>query len=269
MTHIDFITLMLTSAASIASDYFGKTTASKKEDQSIVTEADVAIGNMVIEGIKKYFPSYNSIDEEKGSIDNSSDYTWVIDPIDGTSNFAAASPLYGCMMGLLYKDQPIAGGIMLPYFNQLLIAEKGKGAFCNREKVSVTKEKDLRNVLVSYGLDHHKNDPDFTKREIPLVSQIIRSVRNLRSSNSAFDSAQVAMGVYGATLSRSSKIWDNTAQHIIIEEAGGVYTDFFGDPIDYSHPFSKMKTNFSFCAAAPGTHKNLQAIIHERGELLS
>jgi myo-inositol-1(or 4)-monophosphatase len=72
----------------------------------------------------------------------------------------------------------------------------------------------------------------------------------------------IAEGKYGGLLNRTSKIWDNVAQQIIVEEAGGLYTDFFGNPMDYSNPLTKDKTNFTFCAAAPELHKQLQTIIH-------
>jgi myo-inositol-1(or 4)-monophosphatase len=73
----------------------------------------------------------------------------------------------------------------------------------------------------------------------------------------------VAKGSYGATLNRTSKIWDNVAQQIILEEAGCTYTDFFGKPIDYSNPVSKARDNFTFCAAPPNLHQALQTLIHK------
>lgn len=84
----------------------------------------------------------------------------------------------------------------------------------------------------------------------------------MRSSNSAYDSALVAKGKYGAVLNRTSKIWDNVAQQIIIEEAGGIYTDFFGKPINYSNPTKRANDNFTLCAAAPSLHEQIQSIIH-------
>ncbi len=99
--------------------------------------------------------------------------------------------------------------------------------------------------------------------ECRLLAEIILNVRNIRSSNSAFDVVMVAKGKYGGFLNRTSKIWDNAAQQILVEEAGGIYTDFFGEPIDYSNPLSKGKVNYTFCAAPPALHKQLQAIILE------
>ena len=99
-----------------------------------------------------------------------------------------------------------------------------------------------------------------------VLAEIVLNIRNLRCSNSAFDLVMIAEGKYGGLLNRTSKIWDNVAQHIIIEEAGGLYTDFFGKPIDYSNPLTKDKTNFTFCAAPKVLHEKLRSIInnHER-----
>lgn len=76
----------------------------------------------------------------------------------------------------------------------------------------------------------------------------------------------IAEGKYGGLLNRTSKIWDNVAQQIIIEEAGGIYSDFFGNPMDYSDPLTKAKANFTFCAASPSLHEQLQTIIKEYGQ---
>jgi myo-inositol-1(or 4)-monophosphatase len=96
-----------------------------------------------------------------------------------------------------------------------------------------------------------------------LLSDIILNIRNLRSSNSTFDQVLVAKGKYGATINRTSKIWDNVAQQIVIEEAGGIYTDFYGAPMDYSNPLAKVSDNFTFCAASPLLHQQLMEIINK------
>src|SRR5260221_373099 len=124
-----FITQTLTVATDIANTHFGKiTSVTKPEDNNqVLTETDIEIGQRIISEIEKTFPEYNIIDEEAGVIDKHSNYTWVVDPIDGTSNFAKGVPTYGVMFGLLYEDRPIAGGIALPAFNEIYTAEKGQG----------------------------------------------------------------------------------------------------------------------------------------------
>jgi len=266
----EFILRSLEAASKIANDQFEKVLGKTKagDNSQVLTKTDLAVGSLLIKKIGEAYPEHNIIDEEAGIINNHSEYTWVIDPIDGTSNFAEGVPLYGIMIGLLHENRPTAGGIALPAFSEICVAEKGKGAWCNNKRLAVTKETNLLSTLVAYGIDGHMENPNFTKAECRLLGEIILNVRNIRSSNSAFDVVMVAKGKYGGFLNRTSKIWDNTAQQILIEEAGGIYTDFFGGPIDYFNPLSKSKVNYTFCAAPPALHKQLQAIIlGEKGAL--
>ena len=252
-------------ASHIANEKFGKVTGTVKagDNNQVLTEADLAIGKLIIEQIKKEYPDYNIIDEEAGVIDNGSEFTWVVDPIDGTSNFANGIVTYGIMIGLLQRATSIAGGIALPYFKQIYTAEKGKGTFCNEEKITVSSEEKLTNALIAYGIDGHPENTSLTYEELKVVGEIILHCRNLRSSNSTFDAAMVIEGKYGGILNKTSKIWDIVAPQILIEEAGGIFTDFFGKPIDYSDPLTKITNNFAFCAASPEIHKQLQEIIHQ------
>lgn len=263
MLYTDFIKGILSEASEIANKNFGKVSGTVKGNDSnqIVTEIDFKIGNLIIEKIKASFPEYNIIDEEAGVINNNSEFTWVVDPIDGTSNYAIGVPTYGIMLGLLKNTTPVAGGIALPYFKELYTAEKGGGAYRNGEKIEVTKETELIKVAVAYGIDSHREKPEFTRKETKLLGEIILNVRNFRVSNSVFDTVLVASGKYGANLNQTSKIWDNVGQQIIIEEAGGVYTDYFGNPIDYKNPIARANENYTFCAAPPALHKKLQEII--------
>ena len=260
----EFIIKALTEASQVADANFGKVAGTTKpeDNNQVLTDTDIEIGNLLVSKVKEAFLSHNIIDEEAGVIDNGSEYTWVIDPIDGTSNFANGIETYGIMIGLLEKNTPVAGGIALPSFNKILVAQKGKGTFLNGSKVTVTKETRLLSSLVAYGIDGHQEDPSVTRREAKQLGEIVLAIRNLRSSNSAYDAVMVAEGRYGATLNRTSKIWDNVAPQIIIEEAGGVYTDFEGRPIDYSDAIGKVENNFTLCAGAPSLHQQLQEIIH-------
>ncbi len=263
MNYQSFITKVLQETSEIANEKFGRVSGTIKGNDSnqVLTEADIAIGKFIIQQIEKEYPEYNIIDEEAGIIDNGSAFTWVVDPIDGTSNFANGVPTYGIMIGLLKDAAPIAGGIALPFFNEISIAEKGKGAYCNDKKITVSSEEKLVNSLIAYGIDGHQENPKITYEETKLLGEIVLHCRNLRSSNSTFDSIMVAKGGYGGFLNKTSMIWDNAAPHIIIEEAGGIYTDFFGKPMDYTNPLEQVSKNYTFCAASPVLHNKLQEII--------
>ena len=259
----DFILHCLQETSSLAMKNFGKVKSmSKTEDNNqVLTQTDLQIGNLLVTKIKKQFPKHNVIDEETGVIDKKSPLTWSVDPIDGTSNFSGGLPMFGIMLGLLENNTPMAGGVALPYFQEIYFAEKEKGAFCNRQKIKVSKETNLLNCLVVYAIDGHQEKPELTYKEAKVMADIILNIRNLRTSNSCFDLMMVAKGKYGGWLNRTSRIYDNVAPQIIIEEAGGLYTDFFGNKIDYSNPVTKIDQNFTTCTAPPQLHQKLQKII--------
>jgi myo-inositol-1(or 4)-monophosphatase len=265
MDYSTFIRETLVAASAIATRNFGKMTASstKADDNNqVLTETDIEVGKLIIQKITENFPEHNIIDEEAGVIDKKSALTWVVDPIDGTSNFALGLPTYGIMIGLLDGNTPIVGGIVLPAFDQLYFGQKGLGAFCNGERIHVSEEQRLLSTLVAYGIDGHQEDPEKTIEESVLLAKIILNIRNLRTTNSAYDMVQIPAGRYGAFLNKTTKIWDNVVFQALVEEAGGIVTDFDGKPMDYTNPLSKAQENFTVCAGAPTLHRQLQKIIH-------
>jgi len=263
--YTDFLESVLAEASKIALRMSGgiKSTTKKGDNNQVLTEADLEIGKFIIQKIKSAYPKHNIVDEEAGVIDNKSGFTWVVDPIDGTANFAEELPHYGIMIGLLEGSIPIGGGISLPFFKDTYLAEKGKGSFCNGKRISVTKEINLLKLLVVYQIDGHQENPGLTRDEAGFIPEIVLNIRSLRVSGSAFDYMMVANGKYGAILSKTGKIWDHVAPQIIIEEAGGKYTDFYGRPQDYSNPLNKSKDNFTCLAASPLLHGKLTDIINK------
>ena len=263
MNYLAFLEKELRASADMALQYFGKVSAHTKlgDNNQVLTEADLAIGKYLVAAVRATYPSHNVIDEEAGVIDNGSRYTWVIDPIEATSNFAAGIPEYGVMVGLLDGATPLAGGIIVPAHDRLYLAEKGKGATCNGEPIHVTEETDLSKVLVSFGIDSHRENPAQTIAECRILADIVLAVRNMRNSGcEAVDPMYVAEGKLGGRVNMASKIWDNVAPQIIAEEAGAMWTDAYGEPLDYSQPVTRAEQNFTFCVASPALHRQLVTI---------
>lgn len=268
MNHLTFIQNALEHSSKIAKEHFGNISVEKKagDNNQVLTEADISIGKHIVAEIQKEFPTHNVIDEEAGVIDRNSEFTWVVDPIDGTSNFAAGLPTYGIMIGLLKRDEtgnevPIAGGIALPAFNEIYLGGRETPATKNNQPISVSSESELKNILLAYGIDGHQEDPERTKTEAETLGRVVLAIRNLRTTNSAYDMAHTCDGSYGLYLNQTTKIWDNVAMQAVIEAAGGVCTDFYGQPLDYRNPLTKMDTNYTICAGAPSLHSQIQAII--------
>lgn len=259
MSYKDTIIGLLQKSSSIARRYFGKVSYSIKQgdNNQVLTKADIEAGSFIVSGLKESFPDHNIIDEESGVMDNKSEYTWVIDPIDGTGNFAAGLPLYGIIIGLLHKDIPIAGGVALPSFDEIYYGEKGQGAFKNGLSINVSREENLSRSLVAYGIDSHQEEPEFTKREMTLLERLVNRIQNLRMSNSVYDAMMVASGKYGGYINQSMRIWDIVGTQIIIEEAGGVVTDIKGKAIDYKNHIEKSKGHYTFFSSSKILHSQL------------
>lgn len=115
------------------------------------------------------------------------------------------------------------------------------------------------------GIDSHQEGPERTRQECEVMADVILGVRNMRNSGSeAIDPMYVAGGSYGGRINLSSKIWDNVAPQIICEEAGAIWTDIAGNPIDYSNPLQRTEQNFTVCVASPTLHKQLLAVVNGR-----
>lgn len=263
MTYKDFINSALLDVSEIAQSYFGKVSGSVKgEDPAqVLTEADLAVGKKLIEIAQEAYPDFNIIDEEQGAIDKGSEFTWVFDPICGTSNFAQKSPIYAINVGLLKGGTPIAGGTAIPYFGEICVAEKGSGTTCNGVPLKLENDQKINDVLMSFAFDGDRTNPTHTRDACKLLAELVLNIRNLRAGGSMFDAVMVAKGVYGLYLNATCRIWDIVGACAYIEEAGGVCTDLYGAPLDFSAPISKYDKPYNFCLGGNSVHAAAQDII--------
>ena len=137
-----FVLNLLNEASAIAHEYFGKVSdiSMKSGDANqVLTQADQDVSSLLLEAVQKAYPHHNIIDEEAGIIDKKSEYTWVFDPIDGTSNYASGLPMYGVIIGLLKDWKPLIGAIALPAFGEIYYAERGKGTTVSYTHLDVYK----------------------------------------------------------------------------------------------------------------------------------
>jgi len=216
-----------------------------KQNQShIVTKTDLESEKNIVSIIESKFPNHSIIAEETGFKIKNLEYLWIIDPIDGTSNFASQIPWFGILIGVLKNFKPIMAGIYLPYYDELYFAEKGKGSFLNGKRIFVTKETDLKNVLFSYSLDFSE-DKLKTEFETRIIKELIDDIRNLRATNSVVDFCYTADGRLGGFINQTTKIWDVVAATLIIEEAGGIITDIKGKPLNFKVNQSNYSRNFT------------------------
>lgn len=232
----------------------------KESQSSIVTKTDLESEKLIMKIISERYPDHNLLGEETGFKNKNSEYTWIVDPIDGTSNFAAGIPWFGVLICALKDFKPILAGCYLPVQNHMYLAEKGKGATLNEESISITSEIELKNILMAYSLDF-SHEEGKTEREAKLIGRLVKNVRNLRSTNCLVDMCLTAEGKLGACANQTTGIWDVVAPSLLIEEAGGVMTDFQGEPLNFAVTEKDYLRNFEVLASNKILHQQLLKLL--------
>lgn len=252
----------LQEAGKILMSAFGKSTRYeiKESQSSIVTQTDRDSENAIIRIIENAFPDHTIVAEESGFRGKRSEYAWIIDPLDGTSNFSTGIPWFGVLICILKNSEPLMAGVYLPFYDLLYFAEKGKGATRNGISISVSKEGNLKNVLLAYSLDYSA-DPSKTDRESRIISSLVKKIRNLRSTNSLVDFCYTADGRLGGCVNQTTGIWDIAAPCLIIKEAGGVVTDCEGGEIDFQVNEKNYQKNFTIACSNKTLHPEIMKII--------
>jgi myo-inositol-1(or 4)-monophosphatase len=201
----------------------------KEGINNLVTEVDKMSETRIIEIITRQFPGHSIISEEIGEIINGSDYHWIIDPIDGTVNFAHGIPICCVSIALKHNDDLILGAVYNPMMNELFFAEKGKGATLNGAPIHVSKKSDFRKACLVTGFPYHWAYT--TKNPIKVFERFIMEALPVRRLGSAaIDLCWVACGRFDGFWEYNLSAWDVAAGYLIVQEAGGKITTFDGAP---------------------------------------
>jgi myo-inositol-1(or 4)-monophosphatase len=209
--------------------------SNKEGVNNLVTEADHASEKAIISVIKSHFPDHFILAEETGELKQDSAYKWIIDPIDGTVNFANGIPLNCVSIGIEKDGEIIMGAVYNPHMNEFFFAEKGKGATLNDKPIQVSAQTAvIKSCLVTgfpYTYINMPNGP------LEIFERFIRKgvpVRRLGSA--AIDLCWVAAGRFDGFYEHKLEPWDSAAGYLIVEEAGGKVTDFTGEKFSvYQH----------------------------------
>ena len=220
----------------------------KESISSIVTEVDLRCDQIISDAIRRDFPAHNILTEESGLMDNHSQYTWVIDPLDGTSNFAAGIPWFGVLIAIFEDGVPILAGAYLPMDDLLYIAESGRGAFLNGKSLKIENSV-LENSLVGFAIDY-TDDAEFLDYGMNLYQLLIKNARNIRCTNSLVDLMMVVEGSLGANINMCTKIWDIAAPWLIIHEAGGTMRDIYNQKLKFELDEKSISRNYSIMAGS-------------------
>lgn len=200
---------------------------SEKGHNDFVTDIDTFAEQEIIRTIHESYPDHAVLGEESGA-SGASDYTWIIDPIDGTLNFMHGYPHFCISIGVKYKDRMEHGVIYDPLRQELFIATYGAGAFLNDRRIRVAPQKQLMGSLIAtcFGHKNNRNLENYLKI-LATISPQTAGFR--RSGSSALDLAYVACGRVDGVCAISLSEWDIAAGTLIIQEAGGIVTDFAGE----------------------------------------
>ncbi len=225
-------------AGAIVREGFGKNFSFeyKTNVANIVTEIDKKSESTIIDFIKKDFPTHNIIAEESGTQSGSSNKRWVIDPLDGTTNFAHGLPLFSVSIGFQENETTVAGVIYDVMQDVMYSAETGSGSYRENQKIKVSDGKEISKSLLVTGFPYDIDKNPY--HAIERFSTVLKSSRGVRRLGSAaIDFCYVASGVFDGFWEVHLQPWDICAGHLIVEEAGGIVTDFQGNP---AHIFSKQ-----------------------------
>jgi len=246
-----FVYQVVKEASRLLIKNFGRYKEKRGLAKEVVTKIDKAINELLVEKLKNKYP-FNFLSEELGFINNKSEFTWVIDPLDGTANFAVGNPFFSISIALLHEQKPIFGLIYAPILKELYLAEEGKGSYLNGRPIEVSKISSLRKSYILYCEGGSKTNARIAKINF-LVHPKVKDIRKLGSA--ALECAWVASGRAEGYYTLKISPWDVAAGVLLVEEAGGKVTDFKGKT------WKPKKCNF--IATNERIHKRLLSLINK------
>ncbi len=200
-----------------------------KGEIDLVTDVDRACEDLIAQKITGHFPDHDILAEEGGGGRKNSEYKWIIDPLDGTTNYAHGYPLFCVSIALEFKGEIIVGVVFDPNRNELFHAEKGKGSFLNGKKISVSQTAELNKTLAATGFAY--NVKKAKRNNLNHFRHMIMAVQGIRRDGvAAIDLCYVACGRFDGFWELNLFPWDIAAGFLIVCEAGGKVTNFSGNP---------------------------------------
>lgn len=195
--------------------------------KEVVTKYDKIVDQFLIKEIERKYPDHSILTEESGFLKKRKDYLWVVDSLDGTSNFANQNPLFSVCTAFMKDKKLVLGAVFAPAIDEFYFAKKGKGAFLNKKRIFVSKIKDLSQCYLLFCDGKEKK----RKRVAKVISNVFWRVKDLRKIGSAgIEICWVASSRAEAFFSFQIEPWDVAAGTLILKEAGGKVSDFKGKP---------------------------------------
>jgi myo-inositol-1(or 4)-monophosphatase len=201
-------------------------TITEKSENDFVTEADQAAEDTIIKTIRKAYPDHGFLAEESG-LQGSGDYQWIIDPLDGTTNFLHGLPQFAISIALQHRGQLVSAVVYDPLREELFTADKGNGAFLNDRRIRVSGRRTLDGALIGTGIPFR--DHRYVDQYLGMMKAMLRDTAGIRRPGSAaLDFAYVAAGRLDGFWELGLSNWDFAAGALLVREAGGVVSDLAG-----------------------------------------
>jgi myo-inositol-1(or 4)-monophosphatase len=197
---------------------------------NLVTEMDILAEKYIVAAIRRRFPQHNILAEEKTAPQTVSSYRWVIDPLDGTTNYAHGLPIFSVSIALEKEKELLLGVVYDPLQDHLFWAEKGKGAFLNRKRIRVSSTPRLSQSLLATGFPYDLRSSPINNLD-HFAHFVVRTHAVRRLGSAALDLCYVAAGWFDGYWEMKIGPWDLAAGSLIVREAGGKVTNFSGQPI--------------------------------------
>lgn len=231
---LNFAVQVARDAGNLLVQRLGAAQITNKGDIDLVTEADVAAEELIIDRIRSHYPQHGILAEESGEAvpegPKRGEWKWIIDPLDGTTNYAHGYPCFCVSIAVEQSGTLEIGVVYDPMRNEMFAAERGHGATLNERRIRVSNIEDLNNAMVCTGFPYDvRNRPDFARdfTNFTLHAQAVR-----RDGSAALDLAYVACGRFDGFWEDGLNAWDIAAGALLINEAGGRITNFNNEPLD-------------------------------------
>jgi myo-inositol-1(or 4)-monophosphatase len=231
---LNFATQVARDAGNVLVQRLGTAKVTTKGDINLVTEADIAAENLIIERIRSYYPQHGILAEESGEAvlvgGKRSEWKWIIDPLDGTTNYAHGYPCFAVSIGLEHNGELEIGVVYDPMRDEMFAAERGLGATLNDRKIRVSSVEELNSAMLCTGFPYNVRErPDFA-RDFVNFTMAAQAVR--RDGSAALDLAYVACGRFDGFWENGLSPWDIAAGALLIQEARGRVTNFNNEPLN-------------------------------------
>jgi myo-inositol-1(or 4)-monophosphatase len=215
-------------------NFFGKVQHihDKKNAGDLVTEADIESDCIIRNALQEAYPTHSILTEESGRYSRKeSDFLWIVDPLDGTTNYAHCFPFFSVSIALLYQKELLVGVVYNPISQELFHAVRGGGAFLGEEPIAVSRAKDLEHSLLATGFPYdRRQNSDNNYKEFTHLTHLTQGVRRLGSA--ALDLAYVACGRLDGYWERGIKAWDIAAGVLLVQESGGKVSGYEENQLD-------------------------------------